>query len=121
MSNELKEKDISLAYVKLHSLKSNIIPLDKLVNEAKDLSEKKSNQSSIFLKDLNDKKREYKIKLKEVNVIEDSINEKLEERESLQNNVIISSERLYSSDNNLKRLASEKILNTKKFAFQIGY
>ena len=114
LSNELKEKDISLAYVKLHSLKSNIIPLEKLVNEAKDLSEKKSNQSSIFLKDLNDKKREYKIKLKEVNVIEDSINEKLEERESLQNNVIISSERLYSSDNNLKRLASEKILNAKK-------
>ena len=29
-----------------------------------------------------------------------TINEKLEERESLQNNVIISSERLYSSDNN---------------------
>ena len=91
LSNELKEKDISLAYVKLHSLKSNIIPLDKSVNEAKDLSEKKSNQSSIFLKDLNSKKREYKIKLKEVNVIEDSINEKLEVRESLQNNVIISS------------------------------
>ena len=66
LSNELKEKDISLAYVKLHSLKSNIIPLEKLVNEAKDLSEKKSNQSSIFLKDLNDNKREYQIKLNEV-------------------------------------------------------
>jgi len=114
LSDELKEKELSLAFIKIHDYKIEINPLSQRVKDSQHLKDEAKTDTSIHEKELDQLKTLYGEQQSELNALQTSLQSLEEEREQSQNNVLVWSEKDRSADSNIERLEKESISNKDK-------
>ena len=114
LSETLEKKDLELAFLQIHRFQSKVAPMQEKIAEYQHLRESKTSETSIHEKELNKLKEQYKNQenmLNELHTLMDDLNEK---RESIRNNILVSSEKARGSILTVERLGREKSNNFKK-------
>ena len=114
LSIELKEKELSLAHIKIHEFEIEILPLRKKLADYKDLKEEAATDTSAYDKELNKLKKLYTQQQSELSEHQNYLSSLEIKRESIQNNVIVCTEKDRSADANIQRLNKESLVNEDK-------
>jgi chromosome segregation protein len=107
LNDELKNKEIALAYVKVHNHESKILPLRKQVLEYLHLKDEKVSDKNINEEKLTHLKKLYVDQQSALLSSQNSLSVLEEERESFQNNILVWSEQEKSAGLNIQRLKNE--------------
>ncbi len=114
LSEELKEKELSLAFIKIHEYNVEISPISQTVKDYQHLKDETKTDTSLHEKKLNQLKALYSEQQTELNDLQVSLQSLEEKRELVQNNVLVCSEKDRSVDSNIRRLNEESISNKNK-------
>ena len=111
---QLKEKELSLAFIKIHEFENEISPLQKQVINYRHLKDEAATDTSAHDKELSKLNKLYSEQQSELNAYQNSLNLLEAKRESIQNNVIVCKEKDRSADENIQRLNKESLANADK-------
>ena len=114
LSMQLKEKELSLAFIKLHEFENEILPLQKQVINYRHLKDEAATDTSAHDRKLSKLNKLYSEQQSELNEHQNSLNLLEAKRESIQNNVIVCKEKDRSADENIQRLNKESLANADK-------
>ena len=114
LSEELKDKELSLAYIKIHEYESQITPLRERVIEFTHLKDEKASATSNHESELSQLKELYNEQQSELQTLQKALNIMEEKRESARNNVLVWSEQDKGSDAAIQRLNREDTVNADK-------
>ncbi|MBC8345075.1 MAG: chromosome segregation protein SMC [Candidatus Marinimicrobia bacterium] len=114
LSDELKEKELGLAFIRVHDYDSEMRPLRQRVLEFTHLKDEKASDTSQHEKELNRLKNIYSQQQIELNSLQSALREMEEKRESVRNNVLIWSEQDKAKDATIQRLNRESESNAEK-------
>ena len=114
LSTSLFEKELALAYVKIHNYDTELIPLRKNVSESFALNNEKSSDTSLLEKELEEIKKTYVFQQEELQKMQINLQKLEKDRERAQNNVLIWNEQFKSAEININRLSNELSLNQEK-------
>ena len=114
LSTSLFEKELALAYVKIHNYDSELIPLRKNVSESLALKNEKSSDTSLLEKELEEIKKTYVSQQEELQKMQINLQKLEKDRELAQNNILIWNEQFKSAEININRLSNELSLNQEK-------
>jgi Chromosome segregation ATPases len=114
LSTSLFEKELALAYDKIHNSDSELIPLRKNVAESLALKNEKSSDSLLLEKELEEIKKTYVSQQEELQKMPINLQKLEKDRELAQNNVLIWNEQFKSAEININRLSNEFSLNQEK-------
>ncbi|MBA64884.1 MAG: chromosome segregation protein SMC [Candidatus Marinimicrobia bacterium] len=114
LTETLQRKDLELAFLQIHRFRSQAAPMEAKIKEYRHLRESKTNESSIYEKELRKLKEEYKAQEGILNNLHILMNDLNEKRESLRNKILVSSEQARGSIFTVERLEREKGNNFKK-------
>ena len=114
LSEELKEKELSLAFIKIHEYNVEISPIRQRVKDYQHLKDETKTDTSLHEEQLNQLKALYSEQQGELNDLQASLKSLEEQRELVQNNVLVCSEKDRSVDSNIRRLNEESISNKNK-------
>ncbi len=120
LSEELKEKEVSLAFIKVHDYESRIAPIKQKVEEFKHLREEKVSHESVHEKTLEDLRDVYRTQQGELEEGRKALNLLEEERESFRNHVLVSSEQHKAAQATIERLSREQEAGKDKTAQMEG-
>ena len=110
----LKMKDTELAFLQIHGLESSILPLRAKINEWNLLKEDKSSKSEIYKDDLRKSQETYKAQELEIKKLNDTIMQINDGRDSIRNEILISSEKSRGALLTIDRLNRESKNNYLK-------
>ena len=114
LSMQLKEKELSLAFIKIHEFENEILPLQKQVINYRHLKDEAATDTSANDRELSKLNKLYSEQQSELNEHQNSLNLLEAKRESIQNNVIVCKEKDRSADENIQRLNKESLANADK-------
>jgi len=114
LSDELKEKEVALAFIRVHDYESDISPLRKRVLEFTHLKNEKATDTSQHEKELIHLKSIYSEQQTELNSLQSALRKMEEERESFRHNVLIWSEQDKATEATIQRLQRESESNVQK-------
>ena len=114
LSDELKEKEVALAFIRIHDYESDISPLRKCVLEFTHLKNEKATDSSQHEKELIHLKSIYSEQQTELNSLQSALRKMEEERESFRHNVLVWSEQDKATEATTQRLKREGESNAQK-------
>ena len=114
LSEELKEKELSLAFIKIHEYNVEISPIRQRVKDYQHLKDETKTDTSLHEEQLNQLKALYSEQQGELNDLQASLKSLEEKRELLQNDVLVCSEKDRSAESNIRRLNQESISNKEK-------
>ena len=114
LSDELKEKEVALAFIRIHDYESDISPLRKCVLEFTHLKNEKATDSSQHEKELIHLKNIYSEQQTELNSLQSALRKMEEERGSFRHNVLVWSEQDKATEATTQRLKREGESNTQK-------
>ena len=114
LSEELKDKELSLAFIHVHEFESHINPLRQRVIEFNHLKDEKASDTSTHEKELNQLKSLYGDQQRELHALHKTLNELEEVREAARNNVLVWSEQDKAAEATIQRLKREKDANEDK-------
>ena len=114
LTEELKDKDLALAFIRVHEFESHISPLRQRVEEFTHLKDEKASDTSIHEIELNHLKNLYSEQQGELHTLQKALGELEEERESARNNVLVWSEQEKAAGANIERLNREEASNADK-------
>ena len=112
--DDLKTKEISLAFLQTHAYKSDLIPLKDRIAELNHLRNSNKSEESEIEKKLISLQSVYKAQQDELDKYREQLADYNQKRESLQSDIIIWKEQLRSSQISLDRLSAEEEKNTQK-------
>ena len=107
LTKELKDKELAMAYIKVHDLKSEISPLRQRVDEFTNLKDENSSDSSVNENKLNQLKTLYSEQQAELQSFQTVLRTLEEKRELSSNNVLIWLEQDKAAEVNMQRLDRE--------------
>ena len=107
LNDELKDKEIALAYIKVHNHEAEIVPLRKEVLEYLHLKEEKVTDSNVYEEKLTQLKQLYVEQQSDLVSLQKVIGELEDDRESFQNKILVWSEQDKASRLNIERLKNE--------------
>ena len=107
LNEELKDKEIDLAYIKVHNHESEIIPLRTNVLEYLHLKDEKISDKNIHEEKLTLLKKHYVDQQSDLLSLQKDLSTLEENRESLQNNILVCSEQDKAAELNIQRLKNE--------------
>ena len=114
LSDELKEKEVALAFIRIHDYESDISPLRKCVLEFTHLKNEKATDSSQHEKELIHLKSIYSEQQTELNSLQSALRKMEEERESFRHNILVWSEQDKATEATTQRLKREGESNAQK-------
>ena len=114
LSEELKEKELSLAFIKIHEYNVEISPIRQRVKDYQHLKDETKTDTSLHEEQLNQLKVLYSEQQGELNDLQASLKSLEEKRELVQNDVLVCSEKDRSAESNIRRLNQESISNKEK-------
>jgi len=114
LSDEMKDKELALAFVRVHEFDSHIYPLRRRVIEFTHLKDEKASDTSVHEKELNHLKNLYSDQQNELNSLQSTLRELEDKRESAQNSVLVWSEQEKAAEANIQRLNREDLSNADK-------
>ncbi|MFL2983274.1 MAG: chromosome segregation protein SMC [Candidatus Neomarinimicrobiota bacterium] len=114
LNETLEVKDKELAFLQVHRFKSQISPLRSRIKEYRYLRESKSTEYSKYEKDLLKLRDAYKIQEAQVNELQKIMDKMMQERESLRNLILVSTEQGRGALLTMERLEREKSSNFNK-------
>ncbi len=114
LNKELKDKEIALAYIKIHNHESEISPLRKNVLEYLHLKDEKISNKNIYEEKLTQLKKLYVDQQSDLLSLQKDLSTLEENRESFQNNILVYSEQDKSAELNIQRLKNEFHSNDDK-------
>ena len=114
LTEELENKDISLAFLQVLRLESLMYPIEEKIKEYKHIRESKSLQNSAYEKELIKLRSAYKKQENELSSIQILMNELNEKREKQRNSILVLSEQGRGALLTIDRLEREKLENTEK-------
>ncbi len=114
LSDELKDKELSLAFIRVHDYEADIHPLRNRVVEFQHIKDEKASDTSQHEKELNGLKHIYSEQQKELNSLQITLREMENRREAARNNVLIWSEQDKAKEATIDRLNRETETNTEK-------
>ena len=112
--DDLKTKEISLAFLQTHNYRSDLHPLKKRIEELNHLRDSNQSEESDIEKKLVSLQKGYKSQQDELDNYRNQLTDYNEKRESLQSDVIIWKEQSRSTHISLDRLNIEQEKNTRK-------
>ena len=112
--DDLKTKEISLAFLQTHNYRSDLHPLKKRIEELNHLRDSNQSEESDIEKKLVSLQKDYKSQQDELDNYRNQLTDYNEKRESLQSDVIIWKEQSRSTHISLDRLNIEQEKNTRK-------
>jgi len=107
LNEELKDKEVALAYVKIHNYESELMPLRKKVLEYLHLKDEKVSDKNVHEEKLNQLKKLYVDQQSDLLTLQKSLSTLEENRESFQNNILVCTEQDKSAELNIQRLKNE--------------
>ena len=107
LNDELKDKEIALAYIKVHNHEAEIVPLRKEVLEYLHLKEEKVTDSNVYEEKLTQLKQLYVEQQSDLGSLQKVIGGLEDDRESFQNKILVWSEQDKASRLNIERLKNE--------------
>jgi len=107
LNDELKDKEIALAYIKVHNHEAEIAPLRKEVLEYLHLKDEKVTDSNVYEEKLTQLKKLYVEQQSDLGSLQKVIGELEDDRESFQNKILVWSEQDKASRLNIERLKNE--------------
>ena len=107
LNKELKDKEVALAYVKIHNYESELMPLRKKVLEYLHLKDEKVSDKNVHEEKLNQLKKLYVDQQSDLLTLQKSLSTLEENRESFQNNILVCTEQDKSAELNIQRLKNE--------------
>jgi len=119
LSDELKQREIALAFLKIKEYEDTIAPLRKKIQDFKHLRDSTATESSIHEKELEQLKSVYKEQQVELDEMRSEISTAEENRDSTQRKVLVSTEQRRSAESTVERLEREKTNNENRIA-QLG-
>ena len=114
LSEELKERELSLAFIRIHEFESEISPLRQRVMEFNHLKDEKSSDTSLHEAKLDELKTLYSEQQGELQALQSALRTLEEERETARNNVLVWSEQDKAAEANIHRLDRETVTNGDK-------
>jgi chromosome segregation protein len=114
LSDELKEKEVALAFIRVHDYESDISPLRKCVLEFTHLKNEKATDTSQHEKELIHLKSIYSEQQTELNSLQSALRKMEGERESFHHNVLVWSEQDKATEATIQRLKREGESNAQK-------
>ena len=114
LTEELKERELSLAFIRIHEFESEISPLRQRVMEFNHLKDEKSSDTSIHEAKLDELKTLYSEQQGELQALQSALRTLEEERETARNNVLVWSEQDKAAEANIHRLDRETVTNGDK-------
>ncbi len=114
LSEELKEKELSLAFIKIHEYNVEISPIRQRVKDYQHLKDETKTDTSLHEEQLNQLKVLYSEQQGELNDLQASLKSLEEKRELVQNDVLVCSEKDRSAESNIRRLNEESASNKEK-------
>ena len=114
LSEELKEKELSLAFIKIHEYNVEISPIRQRVKDYQHLKDETKTDTSLHEEQLNQLKVLYSEQQGELNDLQASLKSLEEKRELVQNDVLVCSEKDRSAESNIRRLNKESASNKEK-------
>ena len=114
LSDELKEKEVELAFIRVHDYESDISPLRKCVLEFTHLKNEKATDTSQHEKELIHLKSIYSEQQTELNSLQSALRKMEGERESFRHNVLVWSEQDKATEATIQRLKREGESNAQK-------
>lgn len=114
LSEELKERELALAFVRVHEFESEITPLRRQVVEFTHLKDEKSSHTSVYEAELEKLKTFYSKQQSELHELQNSLRTLEEHREEIKNNVLVCSEQDKAAEANIDRLERETVANADK-------
>ena len=114
LSDELKEKEVALAFIRVHDYESDISPLRKCVLEFTHLKNEKATDTSQHEKELIHLKSFYREQQTEWNSLQSALRKMEGERESFRHNVLVWSEQDKATEATIQRLKREGESNAQK-------
>ena len=114
LNEELKGKEIGLAFIKIHDQESQIAPLRKEVEEFLHLKDEKTSDTNIHEKKLNHLKELYNEQQSELQSIQKALRSLEVDRELAQNNILVWSEKDIAAEININRLNHESLSSDDK-------
>ena len=114
LTEELKQREIALAFIKIKEYEEAVAPLRKKIQDFKHLRESTATESSIHEKELEQLKSVYKEQQAELDEMRSEISQAEENRDSLQRKVLVSTEQRRSAESTIERLGREKTNNENR-------
>ena len=114
LSEELKEKELDHAFVRIHEYDSEINPLRQRVVEYTHLKDEKASSASLDEKELQKLKNLYSEQQKELNFLQTALGEMEEKRESANSNALVWAEQIKAAELTIQRLKHEDENNNDK-------
>ena len=114
LNENLERKDKELAFLQVHRYKSHIAPIQSRIDEYRRLRESKSTASSTYEKDLLKLRDTYKAQAAELHELQVVMDKLMDNRESLRNSILLSTEKSRGALLTIERLEREKSLNFNK-------
>ncbi|MBT3676427.1 MAG: chromosome segregation protein SMC [Candidatus Marinimicrobia bacterium] len=114
LSDELKDKELSLAFVRIHEYDSDIIPLRQRVVEFTHLKDETASDTSNHENELKYLKGLYKDQQGKLQLLQNTLNDMEVNRESARNNVLVWSEQDKAAEATILRLNREDGINADK-------
>ncbi len=114
LTEELKQREIALAFVKIKEYEKTVAPLRKKIQDFKHLRASTATESSIHEKELEQLKSIYKEQQDELEEIRSEISHAEENRDGLQRKVLVSTEQRRSAESTIERLGREKTNNENR-------
>jgi len=114
LTEDLKDYDISLAYLRTKKYTQLSKPLQTKINEYKNIHESKSTKESIHDAEILRLNEAYKSQEKELSGLQDELSQLEVQRDTLRQTSLVNAEKLRSADSTIERLAIEKRSNESK-------
>jgi len=116
LKNDLQDYEIKLAFVNRFNLFSEIIPMKEKVKEYNYLRNEKKSESSEQQDRINVLKEQYSLEDEQLNKFQKDLSSSVSVRDSIRNNILVSTEKNRASVIAIDRLKRESQTNNKKIA-----
>ena len=114
LSDELQQREIALAFIKIKEFEEAATPLRKKIQDFKHLRESTATETSIHEKELDQLKSVYQQQQNELDEMRTDISTAEETRDTLQRDVLVASEQRRSAESTVERLDREKTANENR-------
>lgn len=116
LSDELQQREIALAFIKIKEFEEAATPLRKKIQDFKHLRESTATETSIHEKELDQLKSVYQQQQSELDEMRTDISTAEESRDTLQRDVLVATEQQRSTESTIERLDREKTANENRIA-----
>ncbi len=116
LTDELRQREIALAFIKIKEYEETAAPLKKKIQDFKHLKESTATETTIHENELDQLKTVYQTQQNELDEIRNEIAEEVEKRDAAQKDVLVATEKKRSAEATVERLERETTVNENRIA-----